>query len=193
MNIKNAWKHFRTIQKHRKWVRHYCFGLGLYWQGLTHDLSKYSPVEFRESTRFYVGTSSPIDEAKAAQGYSMSWFHHRGRNKHHWEYWMDNFSDGGINVIMPYKYFAEMICDYLGAARAYRGNQFSFTDEYNWWLNKRTHTAMNPKLVVAVDRIFADLMWWESRGGNPEDLLFSGSFVYKAYTDHVYGEVTAND
>ena len=131
----NFWKHWNKIRTHRKWVRHYCWGMGLYWQGLTHDLSKYSPTEFMESVRFYQGTSSPIDAAKRAKGYSDAWFHHKGRNKHHYEYWMDNFDLGGENIVMPYKYFAEMVCDYLAAGRAYMGKNFSYTAEYEWWQN----------------------------------------------------------
>lgn len=184
--VKKCWRHLRTVQRHRKWVRHYCFGLRMYRQGLLHDISKYHPTEFFESVNYFVGTSSPIDEAKADKGYSNAWFHHRGRNKHHWEFWMDNFDKGGENIIMPYRYFAEMICDYLGAGRAYMGTRFTFRGEYDWWMKKREHTAMNPKLVAAVDRIFTDLTWWESRGGDPEDLLFSGNFVQKAYEECVY-------
>ena len=41
-----AWQHFCTITKHRWKAREGCFRVGLYWQGLTHDLSKYSPTEF---------------------------------------------------------------------------------------------------------------------------------------------------
>lgn len=48
-----------------------------------------------------------------------AWLHHKGRNKRHWAYWMDDFSDGGRNILMPYKHWAEMICDFLGAGRAY--------------------------------------------------------------------------
>lgn len=32
--VKNIWFHFRKIQAHRKWVKHYCYAIGLYKQGL---------------------------------------------------------------------------------------------------------------------------------------------------------------
>ena len=48
-----AWKHFKTITKHKFLVMRQCFKVGLYWQGLTHDLSKYSPTEF------FVGAKLP--------------------------------------------------------------------------------------------------------------------------------------
>ena len=179
----NFWKHWNKIRTHRKWVRRYCWGMGLYWQGLTHDLSKYSPTEFMESVRFYQGTSSPIDAAKRAKGYSDAWFHHKGRNKHHYEYWMDNFDIGGENIVMPYKYFAEMVCDYLAACRAYMGKNFSYTAEYEWWQNKRRMTAMNPRMVTALDIIFWDLMKAETEGHyTPESLLTDKSYILAVYS-----------
>ena len=188
----NFWKHWNKVRTHRKWVRHYCWGMGLYWQGLTHDLSKYSPTEFMESVRFYQGTSSPIDAAKKAKGYSDAWFHHKGRNKHHYEYWMDNFDLGGENIIMPYKYFAEMVCDYLAAGRAYMGKNFSYTAEYEWWQNKRRMTAMNPRMVTALDIIFWDLMKAETEGHyTPKSLLTDKSYIRAVYsancTDTTWG------
>ena len=41
-----AWKHFKTITHHKWLVLLGCFRVGLYRQGITHDLSKYSPTEF---------------------------------------------------------------------------------------------------------------------------------------------------
>lgn len=157
IKIKNVWRHLRKIQTHRKWVRHYCFALGLYWQGLVHDLSKYSPVEFWESVKYYQGTSSPIDAAKKDMGYSMAWLHHRGRNFHHYENWMDNFDKGGMPLIMPYKYFAEMVCDYLAAARAYQGENFSFAAEREWWDKKKEQCAMAEDNKRMLNNIFLTL------------------------------------
>ena len=149
-NFKNAWLHLRKIQTHRKWVRHYCFGLGLYKQGLLHDLSKYSPTEFFESVKYYQGTSSPIDASKAENGYSMAWFHHRGRNLHHHVMWIDNFDEtGGTPILMPYQYFAEMICDYLAAGRAYMAKGL----------------AMPEKQMKMIDFIFKQLAEREQQNG----------------------------
>ena len=52
-------EHFKTVNEHRKLVREYCFRLGLYRQGLMHDLSKYSPVEFWRGAKYYQGNRSP--------------------------------------------------------------------------------------------------------------------------------------
>lgn len=158
MNIKNAWKHLRTVQTHRKWVRHYCWEMGLYWQGLTHDLSKYSPSEFFESAKYYQGDRSPIDKCKEVNGYSMAWFHHRGRNKHHYEYWCDNFDKGCTTNLMPKKYFMELVADYLGAGRAYYGDAFTYRKEYDWWLKKiQNPLKMDFRQITMLTKIFETL------------------------------------
>lgn len=184
--IKKAYKHLRTTQIHRKWVRYYCFKVGLYKQGLTHDLSKYSPIEFWESVKYYMGTSSPINECKRINGYSMAWFHHRGRNKHHYEYWMDNFDAGGTPVLMPYKYAAEMFCDYLGAARAYMQEAFSFDAEEKWWIEKKKVAAMHPAIKKFLTITFGELASIE-RGHiyDPVETLSSKNYLLEKYRQAV--------
>ena len=157
LTCKKMWKHLRTVQTHRKWVRKYCFLVGIPWRGIKHDLSKYSPTEFFESARYWIGTGSPINEAKEENGVSYAWMHHKGRNSHHYEYWMDNFDDGGIARLMPKDDFTELVCDYLGAARAYLGDKFSYHKEKEWWANKREKTSMNEQNKTMLDIIFSDL------------------------------------
>ena len=146
--------HFKTIRTHRKWVRKYCFLAGIPWRGITHDLSKYSPTEFWESVRYWTGNGSPIDACKKENGFSRGWLHHKGRNPHHYEYWMDNFDKGGIPLIMQEKDFTEQVCDFLGAARAYTKDKFSYEAELEWWENKRDNCAMHPLNKCMLDTIF---------------------------------------
>ena len=115
-----AWKHLCTIMHHKKLVRAGCFKVGLYKQGLLHDLSKYSPTEFLVGCKYYQGNMSPNNAEREDKGYSSAWLHHKGRNPHHYEYWQDNFDKGGQPIKMPYKYAVELLCDYLGAGRAYQ-------------------------------------------------------------------------
>ncbi|MCR5650563.1 MAG: DUF5662 family protein [Lachnospiraceae bacterium] len=128
--------HFKTIGEHRAEVRRGCFAVGLYFQGLTHDLSKYSPVEFIEGCRYYQGYRSPNNAEREDKGYSESWMHHKGRNRHHYEYWIDytaeaaekdNKKGGMVPVKMPKKYLVEMFMDRLAASRVY--NKGKFTDD----------------------------------------------------------------
>ena len=125
-------KHFKLITRHKWYVFKNCMKAGLYWQGLTHDLSKYSPVEFFESVKYFTGNRSPIDECKKDKGYSIAWQHHKGRNPHHYEYWVDNFDGGGTPLQMPFKYALELVCDYLAAGQAYSKKNFSYLGEYEW-------------------------------------------------------------
>ena len=63
-----AWKHFCTITHHKKLVMQYCFRVGLYKQGLLHDLSKYSFTEFRVGCKYYQGTRSPNNAERETIG-----------------------------------------------------------------------------------------------------------------------------
>lgn len=153
----NAFKHFKTIMIHKWWVFVYCCRCGLIWRGIKHDLSKFSPTEFRESIKYYTGTRSPIDVCKEQNGYSRAWQHHKGRNTHHYEHWTDNYDTGTTSIQMPLEDAMEMICDYLGAARAYMGKNFTYEAEYDWWiLNKEpTVNAMHP----VIKRFIRDVLY----------------------------------
>ncbi len=122
-----AWKHFATITKHRWLVRSGCFKVGLYWQGLTHDLSKYAPTEFLTGARYYQGTRSPNAAEREDKGYSEAWMHHKGRNRHHYEYWTDMNRQTRTyeSVPMPRKYLAEMVMDRIAACKTYQGKQYT--------------------------------------------------------------------
>ena len=121
------WQHFKTITHHRRLVRQGCFKVGLIWQGLTHDLSKYSPTEFRVGARYYQGTRSPNAAEREAKGYSEAWIHHKGRNRHHFEYWNDMCLQTRRyeSVPMPRKYLAEMVMDRIAACKTSQGTAYT--------------------------------------------------------------------
>ena len=124
-------KHLTTVNKHRREVRKLCFKCGLYWQGLTHDLSKYSPVEFINGVKFFTGKGSPHMGERDRYGYSKAWLNHKGRNKHHAEYWQDIRPNGKTEPIdMPRKYLAEMICDRVAASKIYLKE--NYTNDAPW-------------------------------------------------------------
>lgn len=163
--VKNSLKHFKKICKHKYWVAHYCFKCGLYWRGIKHDMSKFSPIEFWESVKYYQGDRSPIDAAKEDKGWSAAWMHHKGRNTHHYEYWQDNFDNGGNPLIMPFEDSCEMLCDYLAAGRAYMGENFSFTSEWKWWAAKNNKPlAMHPVNNHFISRVLHKLWTIETNG-----------------------------
>lgn len=124
-------KHFKTITKHKLLVTYLCFKCGFIKRGLLHDLSKYSPTEFMSSSKYWTGTGSPIDAEKKAIGYSMAWLHHKGRNPHHWEYWIDNLGTyKNTPCEIPYEYIVEMVCDWISAGIVYNKNKVDFNKPY---------------------------------------------------------------
>lgn len=143
------YSHIKTILIHKSWVSFYCNLAGLpWWQSFIHDFSKFSYIEFQEAIKYYSGDKSPIDNCKEDIGVSLAWQHHKGRNPHHYEYWMDNFDQGTTPIRMPYKYAVEMVCDYLGAGHTYAINKnedFSYYQELEWFINKIDNgCAMHP-------------------------------------------------
>ncbi len=150
------WRHLKTVQRHRHLVRQYCFRLGLYWQGLTHDLSKFSPVEFWAGVKYFQGDRSPNDAQRRDIGYSASWLHHKGRNRHHFEYWTDYGinGEGIVGVEMPKKYVAEMFCDRLAASKVYRGKDFQPGDPYQFFqYGKQKRLLMHPATSALLETI----------------------------------------
>ena len=131
-------KHFKTITKHKYLVGKYCFKLGLYWQGIIHDLSKYSFTEFYNGAKYYQGYRSPIDQERAIKGYSEAWLHHK-RNKHHIVYW----NDIGNPVPIPKKYIKEMVCDRIAAGMVYCGKDFKSENPLNFFLKGKEQYNMN--------------------------------------------------
>lgn len=144
--LKKAWLHFKTIVKHKYYVAKFCFKMGLYWQGMTHDLSKFSPAEFIESVKYRTEEGSPIMICKKMNGISFAWQHHKGHNPHHYEYWIDKIDDGGVMRPMPLKYVLEMIADWYGAKLAYSNGNVDnlYKDEIEWWEKRRERCAMHP-------------------------------------------------
>ena len=147
-----AWQHFCTINHHKMLVMKSCFRVGLYRQGLLHDMSKYSPTEFIESSKYYTGKHSPISEAKRKNGYSKAWLHHKGRNKHHSEYWIDENAPDKTPII-PYKYAAEMVCDKLAAGMVYQGKNFTKEYELEYWLKEKEKIKINPKIEKFITEV----------------------------------------
>ena len=154
-------RHFKTITEHRRLVRSYCLRLGLVWQGLTHDLSKYAPVEFLRGAKYYVGYRSPNDMERRSTGVSKAWLHHKGKNRHHFEYWVDYIinEDGSIGFggnRMPKKYVAEMFCDRVAASRVYKGDEYTDSAPYDYFMKARKLTdgkIMHPETAAELEKM----------------------------------------
>ena len=144
--MSKALNHFRTITRHRHQVIKNCFRAGIPWQGLKHDLSKYSWTEFGEGARYWQGTRSPNDREREIKGYSEAWMHHKGRNKHHWEYWCDLSRETlrYESVPMPRRYLVEMIMDRRAACMIYEGEKYTNASALNYFLRSLERNLMHP-------------------------------------------------
>lgn len=148
-------KHFKTITKHRHKVIIHCAKAGIFWQGLRHDLSKYSPSEFIVGAKYYQGTRSPNEIERELYGYSVAWMHHKGRNRHHYEYWNDYnpISKQIENVEMPIKYVVEMFCDRVAASKVYNGKNYTDAHPYNYFLKIKGKGRMHPNTEKILNRL----------------------------------------
>ena len=155
----NAWRHFKTITHHRWLVRRGCFRVGLYWQGLTHDLSKYSPTEFSVGIRYFQGNRSPNGAEREDKGYSEAWMHHKGRNRHHWEYWTDMLPGTRHYeaVPMPRRYLAEMVMDRIAACKVYQGDAYTDASPLVYLLKSREKIMMHPQTLQELEYLLTML------------------------------------
>jgi hypothetical protein len=134
-----------------------CFKLGLYKQGLVHDLSKYSLVEFLSGVEYYQGNCSPIRIEKQIKGYSLGWLHHKGKNKHHMEYWSDRNKNGYYPIEIPTNYVLEMLCDRIGACKVYFGSQYNDASAYNYFKNNRDSNDLNYNTSKLIDSLLLEV------------------------------------
>ena len=149
-------RHLALVTKHRHQVFKNCVRCGLFWRGLVHDLSKFSPAEFFESVKYFNGKASPLSGARIAKGYTTAWLHHKGRNKHHTEYWYD--PECKVLPIMPYKYAVECVCDKIAATKCYKKKDYKPEDVLNHWKNVGSLFPVNEKINKFLTTVFTDLV-----------------------------------
>ena len=148
-----------------------CFRVGLYRQGLLHDLSKYSWAEFRTGVRYFNGHLSPNSVERVETGVSPAWLHHKGRNKHHYEYWVDyDIQHPGelCGCRMPYRYVAEMFCDRVAASKVYKGA--AYNDACPWEYFQPTKDS--PYIHPETRRELAELLWMLKEEGEEKTFAY---------------------
>lgn len=137
-------KHLITITRHRHEVIRLCFKAGIGFQGLFHDLSKYSPTELIPGFKYCTGVESPNNGERREYGYSLAWMHHKGRNKHHFEYWYDYdmVTKKIVPMSMPDRYIKEMFCDRIAASKTYGGKKYDQSAPLNYLTKSTAHEKM---------------------------------------------------
>ncbi len=161
MNMQNLKGHFCTITRHKLLVMEGCFKVGLIRQGLLHDLSKYSPTEFLTGVRYYQGNRSPNAVEREEKGYSLAWLHHKGHNKHHFEYWIDfSKAAGGLTgAKMPLNYVVEMFMDRIAASKVYCGKNYTNSSALEYFEREKPMlgSAMHPDTQALLEKLLVML------------------------------------
>lgn len=157
--IRNFKGHLHTINRHRFEVMKNCFRAGLFWQGITHDLSKYSPTEFFVGVTHYLGNRSPNEGEREDYGYSKAWMHHKGRNKHHFEYWTDYNPETKLMspIRMPKKYVIEMFCDRVAASKVYKGKDYTDDCPLQYFQNGKNRRNIHPETAREIEHLLTML------------------------------------
>lgn len=157
--LKMKWlEHLKTITAHKIMVMRHCFAVGLYKQGLLHDLSKYSWTEFSMGAKYYQGNRSPNDAEREDKGYTSSWLHHKGRNKHHLEYWVDYNVDRSdtehllVGCKMPKEYVIEMFCDRVAACKIYNKENYYEKQPLDYYMNGRSRRLLHPDSAKLLEK-----------------------------------------
>lgn len=180
MKLLNIFRHFATITEHKLLVMSHCFQVGLFRQGLLHDLSKYSPEEFWTGVRFYQGDRSPNAAEREIMGFSRAWLHHKGRNKHHYEYWIDvsqNKEEGLVGHKMPLKYVVEMVMDRIAACKVYRGKDYTDSAAWEYYERTRKYITIHPETRALLER----LLWMLKTKGEKRTFAYIRKLLRKGY------------
>ena len=178
MYIVNFFKHLHTVNKHRFYVFKLCLKAGIPIRGLLHDLSKYSPVEFFEGVKYFNGKRSPIPACIKEKGYSKAWLHHKGKNKHHFEYWVD-FSQEEKGPVIPYKYAVEMVCDTLAAGLVYNGKEWTKESQLNYYNRRKDKEYINPKIQKFLVTVYEEV------AANGIDKTITSKNLKKIYNESI--------
>jgi hypothetical protein len=164
-------KNLRYILKHKWYVAVECWEKGLYWQAITHDMSKFRPSEFFAYADYFYGEFVKEEdvprylsmsyrgiktEESVEEEFNLAWLKHIHRNPHHWQYYLLKEDSGPLIVMdMPYKKVMEMICDWKGAGRAIHGHdetgEWYKANKYKMVLSPRTRLWVESELSYEID------------------------------------------
>ena len=153
MLLHNFTGHLSTVLKHRHMVMKHCFKAGIFMRGITHDLSKFSPTEFIQGVKYFQGNRSPNELEREIEGYSKAWIHHKGRNRHHFEYWTDysTVTKKLEPVPMPDEFIFEMFCDRVAASKIYNKEKYNNSMPLEYFLKAKPHRAIEKKTAQKLE------------------------------------------
>ena len=153
MLLHNFYGHLTTVLKHRHMVMLHCFKAGIIKRGLLHDLSKFSPTEFIPGVLYFQGNRSPNEQERETIGYSRAWMHHKGRNRHHYEYWTDYCPETATldPVRMPDIFIFEMFCDRVAASKIYNKEKYNNSCPLEYFLKAKPKRRIEAKTAAKLE------------------------------------------
>ena len=176
--LHNFMGHLSTVNAHKWMVLKHCFRVGLYKQGILHDMSKYSFTEFIPGVKYYRGYCSPNNIQRNVEGRSTAWLHHKGRNKHHYEYWIDYTGnrEGTLEGMkMPVNYVVEMFCDRVAACKIYHKENYTDGDPLAYFMKGKDHYIIHPEAKELLNKLLVML----KEKGEKETFLYIKKEVLK--------------
>ena len=107
--------------------------------------------------RFFQGSRSPYTAEKEKYGYSLGWLHHKGRNRHHWEYWYDMLDGRWQPIEMPLPFVIEMVCDRVAACRVYEKENYTKESALKYFDAKKDSAFMHPDTAALLRSILVQI------------------------------------
>jgi len=149
---KMYFKYFKYVFRHKYYVMKECFKMGLYWQGIVHDLSKFLPSEAKAYANFFSGDNE--NKSLFAGKFKYAWLYHQKRNKHHWQYWV-LLEDVNRETLLkiPTKYLKEMLCDWIGAGLAIHGKK----DIHKWYEMNKSKIRLHDESRQELEKYLVDI------------------------------------
>ena len=141
-------EYLKYILKHKWYVFVECCRLGIPWCGLMHDMSKLLPSEFFAYREYFYGGWTFIPKP-VEDDFDFAWHWHLKRNKHHWQWWIIKFDNGGLKIFeMPIEYRKEMLADWIGAGKAIHGKN----EVIQWYADNKDNMALAPQTRAWIEK-----------------------------------------
>lgn len=149
--MRHHWTYLKWLLRHKWLVFKYCRESGIWWRGITHDLSKFRPSEWFPYVDYIVrhdGLNPQKNVSyKVSHSFLLAFHHHCRRNDHHWQYWafFDSHGRPG-NLEMALDSMEEMVADWRAMSEQ-KGD-----DVWLWYQRNRMKMSLHPLTRQKLDQ-----------------------------------------
>lgn len=124
-----------------------------------HDKSKYNKVpdsenyyelkcEYDPYAEYFYGKDGKTPEVE--QRFNLAWLAHIHANPHHWQHWMLQNDEDGLQLLdMPYVFIIEMICDWW----SFSWKQDKLDEIFNWYEQRKDGILLSDKTRTTLEHI----------------------------------------